>query len=123
MNSANLVARVSGFVQEIKYQDGDLVKTGTPLFIIEPEPYKVKLEQAEAAEDGAEATLKYAEAEFKRQAELVAQAGVDAQANYDKALGQRDGDRGNLEQAQANTELAADQLRLHARSRRRSTAS
>ncbi len=54
VNTANLVARVPGFVQEIKYQDGDFVKKGTPLFIIEPEPYKLKLDQAKAAEDGGE---------------------------------------------------------------------
>ena len=49
-NSVKLVARVQGYVQEIKYQDGTPVKKGTPLFVIEPEPYKVKLEQAQAAE-------------------------------------------------------------------------
>ena len=56
VNSADLVARVAGFVQEINYQDGERVKKGTLLFTIEPEPYQVKLEQAKAAEAGAEAT-------------------------------------------------------------------
>ena len=50
VNSADLVARVSGFVQEVQYQDGAIVKKGTPLFTIEPEPYDVKLKQAQAAE-------------------------------------------------------------------------
>src|SRR5262245_22971513 len=36
VNSATLVARVAGFVQGIEYQDGQFVKAGTPLFIIEP---------------------------------------------------------------------------------------
>src|SRR6266853_1965833 len=59
VNSADLVARVSGFIQEINYQDGALVKKGTLLFTIEPEPYKVKLEldQARAAEVGARSAL------------------------------------------------------------------
>ncbi len=57
VNSATLVARVPGFVQEIKYKDGDLVKEGTPLFIIEPEPYKLKLDQAKASEEAAKAAL------------------------------------------------------------------
>ena len=52
VNSADLVARVQGFLQEINYKDGDLVKKGTTLFTIEPEPYKLKLEQAQAAEAG-----------------------------------------------------------------------
>ena len=33
------------------------MKKGTPLFVIEPEPYQVKLEQAQAAEEGAKAAL------------------------------------------------------------------
>src|SRR5262249_43333836 len=70
VNTVKLLARVQGYVQEIKYQDGATVKKGTPLFVIEPEPYKVQLEQAQAAEEGAKATLINAEAEFTRQQEL-----------------------------------------------------
>ena len=52
INTVNLVARVAGFVQEIKYSDGDFVKKGTPLFVrIEPEPYKLKLDQAKGSQD------------------------------------------------------------------------
>jgi RND family efflux transporter MFP subunit len=105
VNTVKLVARVSGFVQEIKYQDGSLVTAGTPLFVIEPEPYKLKLEQAQASVVSAEANLKQAEAEFKRQEELVAKQ-VSTQANYDQALGQRDADRGNLDQAKASEQQA-----------------
>src|SRR5581483_12408579 len=52
VNSADLVARVAGFIEKINYQDGDEVKKGTLLFTIEPEPYRVKLDQAKAAEVG-----------------------------------------------------------------------
>jgi multidrug efflux pump subunit AcrA (membrane-fusion protein) len=48
VNSANLVARVQGFLAEIHYRDGDDVKQGATLFTIEPEPYKLRLEQARA---------------------------------------------------------------------------
>ena len=106
VNSANLVARVAGFVQEIRYQDGAFVKEGTSLFLIEPEPYKLKLEQAQASETAAKAAVIYAEAEFKRQEELVSKQ-VSTQALYDKWLSQRDVDRANVQQAQANTATAA----------------
>jgi len=53
INTTNLVARVQGFLQKINYKDGDQVKEGATLFIIEPEPYKLRLEQARAAEAGA----------------------------------------------------------------------
>jgi len=105
VNTVKLVARVQGYVQEIKYQDGDFVKKGTPLFIIEPEPYKVKLEQAQAAEEGAKATLINAEAEFQRQLELQSKD-VSTQANLDKARANRDTAHANVLQAQANTETA-----------------
>src|SRR5262245_24773077 len=36
VNSTNLVARVQGYVQEIRYVDGATVKQGTLLFVIEP---------------------------------------------------------------------------------------
>jgi len=72
VNSVDLVARVQGFIQEISYTDGDFVKKDTLLFTIEPEPYRLKLLAAQAAEAGSQATLKQAEAEYKRQAELAA---------------------------------------------------
>jgi RND family efflux transporter MFP subunit len=105
VNTVKLVARVQGYVQEIKYQDGTPVKKGTPLFVIEPEPYKVKLEQAQAAEEGAKATLVNAQAEFQRQKELQAKD-VSTQANLDKALASRDTAHANVLQAQANTQTA-----------------
>src|SRR3981081_4462713 len=49
VNTTNLVARVQGFLQAINYKDGEQVKEGQILFTIEPEPYKLKLEQAQAA--------------------------------------------------------------------------
>lgn len=105
INSVNLVARVAGFLQEIKYNDGEFVKKGTPLFVIEPEPYKLKLDQAKGSQDSAEAALKQSEAEFQRQKDLVSRQ-VSTPANYDKALAQRDSDRGSLEQAKSNTAQA-----------------
>jgi RND family efflux transporter MFP subunit len=106
VNSADLVARVSGFVQEISYADGALVKKGTLLFTIEPEPYEVKLQQARAAEAGAQATLKQAQSDFDRQAKLVTTQAA-SQSTYDQALATRDTAQANFLQAQANTKLAA----------------
>jgi multidrug efflux pump subunit AcrA (membrane-fusion protein) len=67
VKTVDLVARVQGFLQAINYQDGTLVKEGTTLFTIEPETYKLKLEQAQAAEAGVQASLKQTEADYKRQ--------------------------------------------------------
>jgi RND family efflux transporter MFP subunit len=105
VNTVDLVARVQGFLEEIHYKDGDFVKKGTVLFTIEPEPYQVKLDQAKAAEDGAAATLRQAEAEFKRQSDLAAKD-FASKSTYDQALATRDSGKASLVQAQANTRTA-----------------
>src|SRR5271154_3142368 len=106
IKSVDLVARVQGFLQAINYQDGSFVKEGTTLFTIEPETYKLKLEQAQAAEAGAQASVKQAEADFKRQSDLVARQAV-SQATLDTSTSSRDNAQANLLQAQANTKIAA----------------
>jgi RND family efflux transporter MFP subunit len=103
--SVDLVARVQGFLQSINYKDGNLVKDGTTLFTIEPETYKLKLEQAQAAEAGAQSTVKQAEADYKRQVELVQKQAV-SQATLDTSTSTRDNAQSSLQQAQASTKIA-----------------
>src|SRR5215468_12284619 len=109
VNSTNLVARVQGYLQEIRYVDGALVKQGTLLFVIEPEPYRLKLQQAKAAEEGAQATLTQTEAEFQRQQDLASRQ-VASKATFDNARAARDLAKANVDQARANTEQAAINL-------------
>jgi RND family efflux transporter MFP subunit len=105
IKTVDLVARVQGFLQSINYQDGTFVKEGTALFTIEPDTYKLKLEQAQAAEAGAQASLKQAEADFRRQSDLV-QRQVVSQATLDTSTSARDNAQANLQQAQVNTRIA-----------------
>ena len=84
VNSTTLVARVQGFIQEIRYKDGDAVKAGTVLFVIEPKPYQLALEQAEAGQSSAEASQKQLQADYERHADL-AQKNVTSQAMLDQA--------------------------------------
>jgi len=105
IKQVDLVARVQGFLASIDYKDGTFVKGGTTLFTIEPETYKLKLEQAQAAEVGAQATVKQAEADFNRQKDLVAKQAV-SQSTLDTSTSTRDNAQANLQQAQANTRIA-----------------
>lgn len=84
VNTTTLVARVSGFIQEIDYKDGDEVKVGTRLFLIEPEPYQLALEQAQAGQGSADASAKQSGAELKRQQEMLAQK-VISQSSADQS--------------------------------------
>jgi RND family efflux transporter MFP subunit len=105
IKNVDLVARVQGFLQSINYKDGTPVKQGDTLFTIEPETYKLKLEQAQAAEAGAQASLKQAETDFKRQVDLVQKQAV-SQATLDTSTSTRDNAQASLQQAQANTKIA-----------------
>jgi RND family efflux transporter MFP subunit len=104
--SVDLVARVQGFVQGISYTDGAMVKTGDILFTIEPLPFQAKLQQAQAAEASAQATLTNAQINFSRQ-ESLQRGSVASVQNLDDARAQRDTAQASLAQAQANTQIAA----------------
>ncbi len=110
INNVDLVARVQGVLQAINYQDGSFVKKGTTLFTIEPETYQLKLQQAQAAEAGAQASTRQTEADYKRQADLV-QRQVISQATLDQSTSARDNAQANLQQAQINTRIAAVNFR------------
>ncbi len=105
-NSVDLVARVQGTLQEIAYTDGAMVKKGDLLFVIEPLPYQTKLQQARAAEAGALAQLHNAQVNFDRQLSLQKNNVASVQA-LDDARATRDNAQAQLQQAQANTQLAA----------------
>ena len=105
-NNVDLEARIQGFLTSIDYTDGDAVKQGTTLFVIEPAPYQAALQQAQATLEATQAQLVQAEAEFKRQATLLAQ-NVSAQNTYDQALAKRDSLRANVLNDQAGVTQAA----------------
>jgi RND family efflux transporter MFP subunit len=105
IKQVDLVARVQGFLASIDYKDGSPVKEGTTLFTIEPETYKLKLQQSQSAEAGAQATVKQTDADFNRQKDLVAKQAV-SQSTLDTSTSTRDNAQALLQQAQANTRIA-----------------
>jgi RND family efflux transporter MFP subunit len=78
-------------------------------FTIEPEPYKLKLEQAQAAEVAAGATLKQTESEYERQTDLASRQ-IASKQTLDNALANRDSAQAKLRQAQVDTKQAAINL-------------
>jgi multidrug efflux system membrane fusion protein len=107
--TVDLVARVEGFLTEIKYVDGAFVKKGDTLFVIEQTMYKAKVKEAEAGLASAQAALVQAEAEFTRQETLLRQ-NVSAQATYDTAKAKRDSARANVENNEGNLTVAQTNL-------------
>ncbi|MBX9945400.1 MAG: efflux RND transporter periplasmic adaptor subunit [Reyranella sp.] len=107
--TVDLVARVEGFLTDIKYVDGAFVKKGDTLFIIEQTMYKAKVKEAEAQLAAAKAALVQAEAEFTRQETLLKQ-NVAAQATFDVAKAKRDSARANVENQEGNLTVAQTNL-------------
>lgn len=89
VNTTTLVARVPGFIEGIHYKDGDTVKAGTVLFVIEPKPYELAVEQAEAGQSSAQASSKQLEADYQRQVDLAAKDFASKSA-LDQATAARD---------------------------------
>jgi RND family efflux transporter MFP subunit len=64
-------ARVSGYLDQIQFKDGQLVKAGDPLFTIDRRPFQAALDRAKAASEQAEANRAFAEADLKRGESLI----------------------------------------------------
>lgn len=69
--SVEVRARVSGFIDSIHFKDGQIVKQGDPLFVIDPRPYKLAVEQAKADAERARAKLDIATLDVQRATPLV----------------------------------------------------
>lgn len=105
VNSVQLVARVSGYLDRIDYTDGSMVKKGQLLFVIEPEPYAAKLKQAVASIAQAKAQVLYAQAQYDRQLQMIKQ-NATSQANVEQWLATCDSDEAAVIENTANAEIA-----------------
>jgi len=108
-NQVDLVARVSGFLQDIRYTDGTIAHRGDTLFVIEPAPYQAKLQQAQAALDAAQAQAVQTDAEYDRQASL-GRTDFSSRSQVDQARAARDANRATVMNDQAGVTLAATNL-------------
>jgi RND family efflux transporter MFP subunit len=71
MATVEIRARVSGFIDSIHFKDGQLVKQGDLLFIVDPRPYRIAVEQAQAEVERARARLQIASLDVDRAAPLL----------------------------------------------------
>jgi multidrug efflux system membrane fusion protein len=64
-------ARVSGFIDSIHFRDGQIVKQGDPLFVIDPRPYRLTVEQAKADVERARSRYEIATLDVERATPLL----------------------------------------------------
>ena len=107
--SVDIVARINGWLQKSYFQEGDAVKKGQPLFLIEPDQYQNLVNTAAANVRQAQASLTNAEKELVRAQELVKSDYV-SKSYYDQALATRDTAKAALDAAKA--QLADAKLNL-----------
>jgi len=70
VNQVVLRAQVSGYLTEIHFKDGQIVHKGDLLFVIDPRPYEIQLEQANAQFQTASAAAALANKQIDRSARL-----------------------------------------------------
>ena len=97
-NSVDIIARVSGWLQERYFQEGDTVKKGQKLFLIEPDEYALAARTARARVNENSAVYKNSETDLKR-AEQLLKEDLVSREYYDNALTQRNKNRAALDGA------------------------
>ncbi len=101
----NIQARVDGFLDKRVYTEGEIVKEGQKLFLMDQKPFKAQLNLALAALAQQEAALATAKANLARVKPLT-QLNALSQKDLDDATGQYQGAAAAVEQAKAQVETA-----------------
>jgi RND family efflux transporter MFP subunit len=105
IDSVALVARVEGYLEQIHFKDGAIVKAGDLLFTIQQSQYKAQLAQAEAQVAASKAALWHATTEYSRYGALLTK-GAAAATEVDHWHYERDSAAASLASAQAQVILA-----------------
>jgi RND family efflux transporter MFP subunit len=88
IKSVEIRAQVGGTLTAVNFKDGDVVHQGQLLFQIDPVPYQIKVDQARAELESANARLALANREFVRAQQLKA-SDAGSQENVDQKLAEK----------------------------------
>ncbi len=109
VKTVEIIPRVSGYIDKVLFTEGAEVKTGDPLYKIDPRPFQATLDQLNAQLAVNQANLAYWSDEAKRYGEAVQSGAVSAQ-QYEEAVAQQQEAQATLQQTQA--EIVNAQLDL-----------
>jgi multidrug efflux system membrane fusion protein len=100
VESAAVKPLVSGTIQQVLFSEGQQVKQGQPLFVIDPRPHQASVQRAQAQLATAQSRAKLAQDELKRAQQLIA-AKLVSQSIYDSALSAHQVAQADVQQAEA----------------------
>jgi RND family efflux transporter MFP subunit len=105
VESVEIRPRVSGYIDQISFKDGQLVKPGDVLFVIDQRPYQDVLDQLKANLQKADAQRQLKVANFAR-AQKLFQTNVTAKEEYDTSVAEKNQAEAEFAQAKAAVNLA-----------------
>src|SRR5262245_10017839 len=103
--SVQVRARVSGYMTNVYFRDGDMVRKGDKLFEIDPRMYKADLDRAEGTVRQYEAHVERLQKEYNRAKNLIGRASI-SQEEHDRYTADYEVAEANLKVANANRDLA-----------------
>ncbi len=110
VETVNVRARVSGFLESVHFKDGQIVEKGDLLFVIDKRPFRFAVEQTKAQVDQAQAQLDLAISDVERARPLLERRTITARAFESReatargALASLAGARAQLRNAELNLE-------------------
>jgi RND family efflux transporter MFP subunit len=111
VDQVSLRSRVGGYLDQVHFQDGTLVKQGDLLFTIDQRPFQAALSQAQAQVDSAKTLVEFAKMQFERAETLSRDGNIpvstldDRRREYLAAQAQLNGAEAALENASLNLEF------------------
>ena len=106
VNTVEIRARVSGYIDSIHFKDGQAVKQGDLLLVIDPRPYRLAVEQAKADVERANAKLEIASLDVQRATPLIQNQTLTGREFDTRKSAQRDA-TGQVASAEATLKQAA----------------
>ncbi len=100
VESAAIKPLVSGTIQQVLFTEGQQVKKGQPLFVIDPRPHQASVQRAQAQLATAQSRAKLAQDELTRAEQLIG-AKLVSQSVYDSALSAHQVAQADVKQADA----------------------